>query len=250
MKEVRFFYAPEARHVQELPEEEARHALRVLRLSEGDDIVISDGKGYLYDARIVQTGKKNCQFEIMREEKWHKPWNGTLHLAMAPTKNADRTEWMAEKATEIGFDRLTLLDCAFSERRNVNIGRIEKIMVSAMKQSHKGLLPEVEGLVKFKDFLNRPFAGHKYIAHCYAEPELNVGGRPYLLDVLDGSDSLVMVGPEGDFSCEEVKMAVAAGFRPVSLGESRLRTETAALAAVHMMNIKNRKAHAEISSSL
>ncbi len=250
MKETRFFYAPEASRVQELPEDEARHALRVLRLKEGDGIVVSDGKGFLYDARIADTGKKNCTFDIISKEKWHKSWVGTLHLAMAPTKNADRTEWLAEKATEIGFDRLTLLDSAFSERRSVNLGRIEKIMVSAMKQSHKGLLPQAEGPVRFKDFISRDIPGQKFIAHCYAEPELNVGGRPYLLDVLERGDALVMVGPEGDFSVDEVRMAIAAGFCPVSLGESRLRTETAALAAVHMMNINNRKTHAEISRTL
>lgn len=250
MKEIRFFYAPEASCVQELPEDEARHALRVLRLKDGDEIVVSDGKGCLYEARIANAGKKNCPFDIIRQEKWNRSWVGNLHLAMAPTKNADRTEWLVEKATEIGFDRLTLLNCAFSERRNVNMERIEKIMVSAMKQSHKGLLPQAEGPVRLKDFVNRDIEGQKFIAHCYAEPELNPGGRPYLLDVLERGDALVMVGPEGDFSVDEVRMAIAAGFRPVSLGESRLRTETAALAAVHMMNINNRRMHAENSRTL
>ena len=247
MKEVRFFYAPNARECRELPEEEARHALRVLRLKEGDELKVTDGQGFLYDARITQADKKNCRFEILKEEKWDSSWLGNLHIAIASTKNIDRTEWFAEKATEIGFNKLTLLDCTFSERHTVNMERINRILVSAMKQSHKALLPQAEGTIRFKDFVERPIQGQKFIAHCYQEPELNPNGRPYLLDVLEKDDALVMIGPEGDFSVEEVKMAIAAGFRPVSLGESRLRTETAALVAVHLMNINNRKTHAEIS---
>jgi 16S rRNA (uracil1498-N3)-methyltransferase len=166
-------------------------------------------------------------------------------LAVAPTKSIDRTEWLAEKATEIGFDRLTLLDCVFSERRVVNLERMERILLSGVKQSHKLNIPQLDGITKFSEFIRQPFAGRKFIAHCYEQADLNPDGRPFLLDALKGSqeDTLVMVGPEGDFSVDEVRAALDAGYTPISLGESRLRTETAALVAVHLMNINNRKKH-------
>ena len=159
-------------------------------------------------------------------------WRGHLHLAMAPTKNMDRIEWFAEKATEIGFDELTFLDCRFSERRVVKTERVEKILVSAMKQSLKPTLPVLNGMTPFDKFIAMPFGGQKFIAHCYE------GDKEPLMQALQpDEDALVLIGPEGDFSPEEVQKAVANGFRPITLGKSRLRTETAALVAVHMMNV-------------
>ena len=221
------------------------HALRVLRLKVGDEIFLIDGKGCLYTAKITNADIRNCSFQIINCTHEEPLWNGFLHLAMAPTKNIDRTEWLAEKATEIGFNRLTLLDCIFSERRTVNLDRMEKILLAGVKQSHKFKIPQLDGLTKFTEFIRQPFPGRKFIAHCYQQPELNPDGKPFLLDALQGSqeDILVMVGPEGDFSIEEVKAALDAGYLPISLGESRLRTETAALVAVHLMNINNRKKH-------
>lgn len=245
MKEVRFFFAPDAAKNNRLSDDEAKHALRVLRLKVGDEIFLTDGKGHLYTATIIKADSKDCNFQIINCIQELQPWNGLLHLAVAPTKSIDRTEWLAEKATEIGFDRLTLLDCVFSERRVVNLERMERILLSGVKQSHKLNILQLDGITKFSEFIRQPFAGRKFIAHCYEQADLNPDGRPFLLDALKGSqeDTLVMVGPEGDFSVDEVRAALDAGYTPISLGESRLRTETAALVAVHLMNINNRKKH-------
>lgn len=233
MKEVRFFYTPAPLDCT-LPDEEAAHAVRVLRLSEGDEIYLMDGKGSFYMAEITEATKKHCLYRIVDTMPQPRQWKGHLHLAMAPTKNIDRTEWFAEKATEIGFDELTFLDCKFSERKVVKTDRIERILVSAMKQSHKAELPQLNGMMPFGQFVEKNRAGQKFICHCYDE------GLPLLSDVLvEGEDALVMIGPEGDFSIDEVRMAENAGFVSVSLGKSRLRTETAALVAVHLMHLKN-----------
>jgi 16S rRNA (uracil1498-N3)-methyltransferase len=153
---------------------------------------------------------------------------------MAPTKNMDRIEWFAEKATEIGIDELSFLNCRFSERKVLKTERIEKILVSAMKQSLKARLPLLNEMTDFKKFVQQPFSGKKFIAHCHE------GEKPLLQTQLTaGEDALVLIGPEGDFSEEEVKMAIEQGFQPISLGRSRLRTETAALVACHIMNLTN-----------
>ena len=234
MKELRFFYNPDVES-GELPEDEAAHAVRVLRLTEGDEIFLMDGKGTYYGALIDEASKKHCRYHITDCMPQQKQWNGHLHLAMAPTKNMDRTEWFAEKATEIGFDELTFLNCQFSERRTVKDERIEKILVSAMKQSHKPTLPILNSMVDFGRFIGQEYDGRRFICHCYDD------NLPLLKDLLKGedsmSDALVMIGPEGDFSIDEVRAAEKAGFVSVSLGKSRLRTETAALVAVHLMHL-------------
>lgn len=239
MKEIHFFYAPEAETVGELPEEEAKHCTRVLRLGVGDEIHLTDGKGFLYKAVITLATPKRCQFHIKEKQSYEKPWTGRLCIGMAPTKNMDRTEWFAEKATEIGVDAFYFLDCKFSERKVLKTERIRKIVVSAMKQSQKGLLPDIHDMMPFETFLKEiaaQFKGQKFIAHCYE------GEKPLLQKAVKrGEDALVLVGPEGDFSIGEVKMAESAGFQPISLGKSRLRTETAALAAVHILNLVNQR---------
>lgn len=231
MKEVRFFYTPEPQTGM-LPDEEAAHAVRVLRMAEGDELFLMDGRGTFFRAEITEASKHRCGFRIVETLPQPRQWGAHLHLAMSATKNMDRTEWLAEKATEIGFDELTFLDCRFSERRVVKNERIEKIMVAAMKQSRKAELPKLNGMTSFADFIRRPFTGGKFICHCYDD------NLPLLRDSLvSGEDSVVMIGPEGDFSLDEVREAEAAGFRSVSLGKSRLRTETAALVAVHLMHL-------------
>jgi len=246
MKEVRFFYVPNASSVNELPEEEAQHAVRVLRMEMGDEMMLMDGEGIFYRAIVTEATKKRCLYRIEETLPQERQWQPHLHLAMAPTKNMDRTEWFAEKATEIGFDELTFLRCRWSERTAIKTERVEKILVSAMKQSHKAWKPILNEMVDFKAFLqeikereNRNGkVMQKFICHCYEEEGL--GEKVALKDALkSGEDVLVMVGPEGDFSIDEVKMAEANGFQSVSLGKSRLRTETAALVAVHLMNLIN-----------
>lgn len=230
MKEQRFFYNPTPLNMQ-LPDEEAIHATRVLRLGTGDEIFIMDGDGCHYRAEITESTKKRCSYNIIETLPQVPQWSRHIHLAMAPTKNIDRTEWLAEKATEVGIDRLTLLNCQWSERRTVKTERIEKIVVSAMKQSHKAWLPKVDGMTDFKDFIAAHHHGQRFICHCHSD------NLPLLKDELrPDDDAIVMIGPEGDFSIEEVKAAEDAGFRPVSLGKSRLRTETAALVSVVLMH--------------
>lgn len=228
------FYAPDIAVNPELPEEEAGHCLRVLRLTVGDEIMLTDGKGCFYRAAISAATGKRCQVKVNEVIPQEPFWKGHLHLAMAPTKNMDRIEWFVEKATEIGFDELSFLNCRFSERKVIKTERIEKIVVSAIKQSLKARKPVVNEMVDFGRFMQREFAGRKFIAHCYE------GEKPLLKDVLQpGEDAVVLIGPEGDFSREEVEKAEAMGFRSISLGKSRLRTETAALVAVHTMNLFN-----------
>lgn len=228
------FYTPDIASNLELPEEEAGHCLRVLRLSIGDEIMLTDGKGCFYKAVISAASGKRCQVKVTETIPQEKGWNGWLHIAMAPTKNMDRTEWFTEKATEIGFDELSFLNCRYSERKVIKKERIEKILVSAVKQSLKATMPVLNEMTDFNKFVSRDFKGQKFIAHCYE------GEKPLLKDILrSGEDALVMIGPEGDFSEEEVAKAIAAGFQPVSLGKSRLRTETAALVACHTLNLLN-----------
>lgn len=240
MKEVRFFYVPDAATAIELPEEEAQHAVRVLRMQQGDEMMLMDGAGTFYRASVAETTKKRCTYHIEETLPQPRQWLPHLHLAMAPTKNMDRTEWTCEKATEIGFDELSFLRCKFSERTVIKNERIDKILVSAMKQSHKAWKPILNEMEDFKKFIDsaKDKEGGKFICHCYDEPDL--GEKKLLKDYLQsGEDALVMIGPEGDFSIDEVKYAEANGFQSVSLGESRLRTETAALVAVHIMNLVN-----------
>lgn len=228
------FYTPHIQTSAELPEEEAAHAVRVLRLQAGDEVMLTDGEGCFYRAEITTATNKRCLVRVLETQPQAPLWSGHLHIAMAPTKNMDRTEWFAEKATEIGFDELTFLNCRFSERRVIKTERIAKILVSAMKQSLKARLPRLNEMTDFDRFVTQPFTGQKFIAHCYE------GEKPLLKDVVQhGEDALVLIGPEGDFSPEEVEKALANGFRPISLGRSRLRTETAALVACHILNLLN-----------
>ena len=236
MKEARYFYVPDVANQTELPVDEAMHALRVLRLKGGDEMFLMDGVGNYYRAQVTIAATHHCYYEILEQMPQEPQWKGRVQLGIAPTKMLDRVEWMLEKATEIGVDEVSFLNCQFSERKLIKTTRLEKIVVSAVKQSHKAWKPVLNEIVSFKSFINQPHEGRKYIAHCYEEVP-----RTYLFDELrkpsDSEDAIVLIGPEGDFSIDEVKMAIEAGWQSVHLGKSRLRTETAGLSAVMMMQL-------------
>ena len=240
MKETRFFYVPNAGQENEMPTEEALHALRDLRIKSGDEINLMDGVGNFYRAEVTLAATKRCLYEVKEVLPQQPAWHGHVHLAIAPTKVMDRIEWMAEKATEIGFDELSFLNCKFSERKTMRTVRLDKIVISAVKQSHKAWKPIVNQMVSFKEFIAQPRKGRKFICHCYEEFEkvdlMTELQKPYDED----ADVTVLVGPEGDFSVDEVKLAIANGYESASLGTSRLRTETAGLMSVAMANLTRR----------
>lgn len=240
MKEIRYFYVPNAASVGELPEEEAKHAVKVLRLQSGDRMVLVDGEGGLFDAEVSVASGKHCLYNILETLPYEREWRGRISLAIAPTKMMDRMEWMAEKATEIGFDEISFLDCKFSERKTLRTDRVERIVVSAMKQSHKACKPQVNEMCGFREFVAMEREGRKFIAHCYEEV-----ARRDLFDEFSAMDAetpvTVLVGPEGDFSIDEVRLAMEHGYESISLGRSRLRTETAGLSAVMMANLSKRR---------
>ena len=225
------FYAPHIAATLTLPEEESRHCTRVLRLVEGDNIEVVDGKGKLYTCRIVMAHSKHCGVEIVMVEQESPHWGHQIVLGVAPTKNLDRIEDMADRVTEMGIDRIIPLLCCNSERKVLKTERIQKIIVSAMKQSLKATLPALDEMTPFKQLIDMPFLGNRYIA--YVDPMLPRGQRKALAQAyVSGVDTMIIIGPEGDFSPEEIEIALKAGFIPVSLGESRLRTETAAMFAI------------------
>lgn len=236
MKETRYFYVPNAAHLQELPSDEASHAVRVLRLGTGDEMMLMDGQGCFYRAEVTVASNHHCMYAIQETMPQERPWQGHIHLAIAPTKLIDRMEWMIEKVVEIGIDEITFLDCKFSERKVVKTERLDKIAVSAMKQSRKAWKPVLHEMTSFKDFITADRGDDKYIAHCYEEVE-----RTFLFDELKAlavtEDVTILIGPEGDFSMNEVKDALVQGYHSVHLGTSRLRTETAGLAAVMMAQL-------------
>lgn len=227
---------PDAASATELPADEASHAVRVLRMKPGDEMVLMDGVGTFFKAEVAVASPHHCVYRVVEEMPQLPQWHGRYHIAMAPTKLMDRTEWMLEKVTEIGVDEVSLLNCDNSERRVAKPARLEKILVSAMKQSRKAWKPVLNDMAAFRKFVSEPRCGMKFIAHCYEEIP-----RTYLYDELCGRDVseavTVLIGPEGDFTPDEVRMAVDAGYVPVHLGQSRLRTETAAMVAVMMMHL-------------
>lgn len=235
MKEERFFYCPAALE-GELPKEEALHATRVLRLKQGDTIHIIDGRGNFHEAEVTLASRDKCFYNIVKTTPMRRQWQGTIRLAIAPTKNIDRMEWLVEKATEIGFDEIVFIDCKFSERHEVRMDRMEKIVVAAVKQSRKAWMPAVRGMTAFNELVSAPIAGKKYMAHCYEEFEKE-NFYELVQSLPHDEDITILVGPEGDFSIDEVNNAISNGFISVSLGKSRLRTETAGLVAVEIMQL-------------
>ncbi|MDR1671709.1 MAG: 16S rRNA (uracil(1498)-N(3))-methyltransferase [Alistipes sp.] len=233
---MQLFYAPDIiPPTGTLSAEESLHAVKVLRLGVGARLNLVDGRGGLYEAEITVASPRGCQVRVVSQETGFGRRGYGLTMAVAPTKNNDRFEWFLEKATEVGVDAVVPLECFNSERRVFNHARAEKVLVSAMKQSLKASLPSLAPLTPFREAVARPFDGVKLIAHCRP----GSSRVPITETLRASSDALILIGPEGDFTAEEVALALSNGFIPITLGPSRLRTETAALTAVVAAYLKN-----------
>jgi 16S rRNA (uracil1498-N3)-methyltransferase len=230
---MNLFFAPDIKEgFYQFTEEESKHIIRVLRMKTGDSIFLTDGLGNLTEASIVDESSKKCTVKTILTTRDYQKRPFHLHIAIAPTKNTDRFEWFLEKSTEIGIDVITPILCAHSERTHLKTDRLQKVVIAAMKQSLKAYLPKLDEPVEFRRFIQRPFDGQKFIAYCNQDSpvELNHTYRK-------GAKALILIGPEGDFSPEEVELAKNQGYIPISLGKSRLRTETAGIVACHTVNL-------------
>jgi len=234
---MHIFYTPDITHdTYTLNEEESKHCVRVLRLSVGTVVNLVDGRGGFYTAEIISDNPKKVSLSILKvETEFHKR-NHYLHIAVAPTKNIDRMEWFLEKATELGIDEITPIITDRSERRIVKEDRLNKVITSAVKQSIKAYHPKLNEAISYNAFLNLPSEGNKLIAHCIDEND-----KKYISELVAPHQKyLILIGPEGDFSPEEVNLALNKGFKPLTLGDNRLRTETAALSVCFEINYLNR----------
>ncbi len=219
-----------------LPEDEAHHALNVLRKHQGDNIITVDGKGGWYKTILETDNIKNCKLTIVdKREEFGKP-NHYIHIAMAPPKSHDRTEWFVEKAVELGIQEISFVLSQYSERNNIKLNRIKSRAISSMKQSQKAYLPQINDMLTISDFMETCSNSEKYIG--YLE---NVDTIFLSNSAKPGNNYCVLIGPEGDFLQDEVDLARSVGFQSISLGQSRLRTETAGIAACHILNIINEK---------
>ena len=229
---MNIFYVPNIKNnLAQLSEDEAKHCVRTLRKQVGDTLFLIDGIGGFYEGRIIEASKKSCTVEIAKATLEHGKRDYYLHIAIAPTKNITRFEWFLEKATEFGIDEITPILCKHSERKNVRLDRLNKVILSATKQSLKAYLPKLNELISFKKYITK-YAQETdkqlFIAYC-AE-----GEKVHLKSLYEAKkDCCILIGPEGDFSPEEIKLALEAGFQAISLGKERLRTETAGIAACH-----------------
>jgi len=214
---------------------ESRHIIKVLRKKEGDLLSISNGKGLLFLAEITFANEKHCIATIINYENKPKPWNYYLHVAIAPTKNIDRLEWFLEKATEIGIDEITPLLCEHSERKIIKKERLQKIVRAAAKQSLKYNIPKLNNLLPFKEFLKEPKEGQLFVGYCGNDFEK----KSLKNCIITKNKITILIGPEGDFSPKEIELAIANKFIAVTMGNSRLRTETAGLVAVHSVAYSN-----------
>lgn len=234
------FYTPQITEipapgaVYSLDEEESAHCVRVLRYTRGDEILLTNGKGVTIEARITNPHPKHCEFEVLRADQQRKSHDFYLHIAIAPTKNVERLEWALEKCTEIGVDEITPLLCRFSERKQLRTDRLQKIILSAAKQSLTPYLPKLNELTDYDAFVRQAKEETRFIAHCYKDEKRELKDA-----IQQGKSALVLIGPEGDFSEQEVELALQHGFVPVGLGKSRLRTETAAVVACHTAILMN-----------
>ena len=236
---MQLFYAPDlTTPLYTLGEEESKHCIRVLRLRRGDTLHLTDGRGTLYRCEIAEEDARRCTVRVVERFPDYERMPYRLTMAVAPTKNIERFEWFLEKATEVGVSEIVPLLCERSERRALKIERAERVVVSAMKQSLKAYRPTLRPLTPFGEAAAMPFEGRKFIAHC--APAQSPEGKAYLPATLRrGEAALILIGPEGDFSPEEITFARANGFEEITLGAQRLRTETAAVAAVVMVSVAN-----------
>ncbi len=229
------FYAPDIAETFSLPEDEAKHCLRVLRHKCGDIIEVIDGKGNRHQCRIVNDNPRKMEVEIIETIREKPAWDTFITIAVAPTKNMDRMEWLIEKLTEIGVNRFVPLLCRHSERKDMKTDRLQRIAISAMKQSLKATLPEILPMTSFSDFITSDKSESRFIAYC--DPTIP---RKLLAKEYKGANSVsILIGPEGDFDIAEIRNALDSGIDPVTLGDNRLRTETAALSACDTIHILN-----------
>lgn len=236
---MQLFYAPDITPPRyTLSEEESKHCVRVLRLGCGDTLHITDGRGNLFCCEVADDNPKRCSVRVVSTQSEFEKLPYALTMAVAPTKNSDRYEWFLEKATEVGVTAVIPLETEHSERRTFKPERAGKVITAAMKQSLKAYRPELHPLTAFRDVVTAPFEGRKFIAHC--DQARTPGGKAYLASTLrTGEPSLVLIGPEGDFSPAEIDLALQHGFEEITLGTQRLRTETAALTATVMAAVVN-----------
>ncbi len=235
---MQLFYTPDidaASSTYYLNEEENKHCIKVLRLQAGDQVQLIDGKGNFYTAAIADAHPKRTQLQIISVEQDFNKRNHYLHIAVAPTKNIERLEWFLEKATEIGIDEISLIICQRSERKDAKVDRLNKIITSAIKQSIKAWHPVLNEPIALSKLLSAPFDGQKFIAHCEPGDKLSLKEQIKPL-----GKYLILIGPEGDFTPKEIDDAFKNGFKAITLGKSRLRTETAALEACFEVNFLNR----------
>ncbi len=231
------FFAPDITETLELPESDSRHAVKVLRMREGDELQVIDGRGTAYTCRLADAHPKHASVEIISSTPMPLPWPQQLAVAVAPTKHMDRMEWLVEKMTEVGVNTIIPILCERSERREIKTERLEKIAVSAMKQSLKATLPTIMPMTPLRELIKIMPDAQRVVAYC----DPSIPRVDFAQTYEAGRDTLILIGPEGDFSPSEIKMTLDAGFRPVTLGSNRLRTETAALYALSACHILDDK---------
>jgi len=229
------FYAPDIASTLTLPENDSGHCVRVLRMRSGDSIEVVDGAGSLHRCILREADRCHATVDIVETVRLPKVWTGSITIAIAPTKHNDRMEWLVEKLVEIGVDRIVPLRCRHSERKDINTDRLAKIAVSAMKQSLKAVLPQIDPMTPFRDFIGSCGSGQRFIAYC----DPLIPRRLLARELHPDTEVTVLIGPEGDFSPEEIHMALDDGWIPATLGDNRLRTETAALVACDTFQIIN-----------
>jgi len=230
------FYAPDIETTLTLPESDSGHCVRVLRMRQGDPLEVVDGRGTLYHCVLADAHPKRATVEIAGKDQLPKVWDGSITVAIAPTKHNDRMEWLVEKLVEIGIDRIVPLRCRYSERKDINRDRLEKIAVSAMKQSLKAILPVIDEMTPYDKFIaSVDPQDQRFIAYCDPDIPRRLMAKEYR----PGADTVILIGPEGDFSKDEIREALDSGWMPVTLGDNRLRTETAALVACDTCHIIN-----------
>jgi 16S rRNA (uracil1498-N3)-methyltransferase len=235
---MQLFYTPDLTDnspIYYLNEEESKHCIRVLRLKKGDKVQLIDGKGGLYEAEIVEEHPKKVALNLLSQQQEFGKRNHYLHIAIAPTKNIERLEWFLEKATEIGIDEISLIICQRSERKEAKAERLNKIITAAIKQSLKAYHPVLNEPMPLSKLITKPFSGQKFMAHCEPGEKFDLKSK-----VEPNGRYLILIGPEGDFSPKEIEDALQNGFEPITLGNSRLRIETAGLEACFEINYINR----------